>query len=52
MWYIVEKIEDAVLVDHLKSLDWATCKASFHSKADAVLPAKVRVYLGVRLGIR
>jgi hypothetical protein len=43
MWYIVEKIEDAVLVDHLKSLDWATCKASFHSKADAVLLAKVRL---------
>jgi hypothetical protein len=52
MWYIVEKIEGALLVDHLKSLDWAARKASLHSKADAVLPAKVRVYLGVLLGIR
>jgi mRNA-degrading endonuclease toxin of MazEF toxin-antitoxin module len=52
MWYIVEKIEGAVLVDHLKSLDWTARKASFHSKADAVLSAKVRAYLGVLLGIR
>ena len=46
------KIEGAVLVDHLKSLDWAARKAAFHSKADPALLAKVRAYLGVLLGIR
>ena len=48
----VEKIEGAVLVDHLKSLDWAVRKAAFHSKADPDLLAQVRAYLGVLLGIR
>jgi len=48
----IEKIEGAVLVDHLKSLDWTARKATFHSKADAALLAKVRAYLGVLLGIR
>jgi mRNA interferase MazF len=48
----VEKIEGAVLVDHLKSLDWAARHATFHSKADPALLAKVRAYLGVLLGIR
>jgi len=48
----VDKIEGAVLVDHLKSLDWAARKAAFHSKADPALLAKVRGYLGVLLGIR
>lgn len=48
----VDKIEGAVLVDHLKSLDWTARKAAFHSKADPALLAKVRGYLGVLLGIR
>lgn len=48
----IDKIEGAILVDQLKSLDWTTRKASFHSKADAALLAKVRAYLGVLLGIR
>ena len=48
----VDKIEGAVLVDRLKSLDWAARKAAFHSKADPALLAKVRRYLGVLLGIR
>ncbi len=48
----VEKVEGAVLVDHLKSLDWAARHATFHSKADPALLAKVRTYLGVLLGIR
>jgi mRNA interferase MazF len=48
----VDRIEGAVLVDHLKSLDWRARKAQFHSKADPALLAKVRAYLGVLLGIR
>jgi mRNA interferase MazF len=48
----IDKVEGAVLVDHVKSLDWAVRKAAFHSKADAALLAKVRAYLGVLLGIR
>jgi len=28
----IGKIEGAVLVDHLKSMDWAARKAEFHSK--------------------
>ena len=49
---IIDKVEGAVLVDHLKSMDWAARKAAFHSKADAALLTKVRAYLGVLLGIR
>jgi mRNA interferase MazF len=49
---VVEKIEGAVLVDHLKSLDWTVRKATFHSKASPELLAKVRAYIGVLLGIR
>jgi len=49
---IIEKVEGSVLVDHLKSLDWAAHKAAFHSKGDPALLTKVRVYLGVLLGIR
>jgi mRNA-degrading endonuclease toxin of MazEF toxin-antitoxin module len=47
----VDKVEGAVLVDHIKSMDWAARKVTFHSKADAALLAKVRGYLGVLLGI-
>jgi len=48
----IDKVEGAVLVDHLKSLDWSARKADFHSKADPSLLARVRVYLGVLLGVR
>jgi mRNA interferase MazF len=48
----VDKVEGAVLVDHLKSLDWSARKADFHSKADPSLLTKVRAYLGVLLGVR
>jgi mRNA interferase MazF len=49
---VVDKTEGAVLVDHLKSMDWVARKASFHSKAPSALLAKVRAYLGVLLGVR
>src|ERR1700730_13787519 len=47
----VDGVEGAVLVDHLKSLDWAVRKAAFHFKAHPALLAKVRAYLEVLLGI-
>lgn len=49
---VVDEVEGAVLVDQLKSLDWAGRKTTFHSKADPVLVAKVRQYLAVLLTIR
>jgi mRNA interferase MazF len=49
---VVDKVEGAVLADHLKSLDWAARKAAFHSKADPALVKKVRAYVAVLLGIR
>jgi mRNA interferase MazF len=48
----VDQVEGAVLVDQLKSLDWAIRRAEFHSKAGPALLSKVRIYLGVLLGIR
>ncbi len=49
---VVDKVEGAVLVDHLKSLDWTVREAKLHSKANPPLLAQVRAYLGVLLGIR
>jgi hypothetical protein len=43
----VDKVEGAVLVDHLKSVDWTMRKAAFHSKADPALLKKVRGYVAV-----
>src|ERR1700684_3486580 len=40
----VDKVEGAVLVDHLKSMDWAARKAAFHSKAESGLLATARAY--------
>ena len=48
----VDKVEGALLVDQLKSLDWAARHAQFHSKAEATLLPKVRKYIAVLLGIR
>ena len=39
---IVERVEGAVLVDHLKSLDWKARAVKFHSKADPGLLGRVR----------
>jgi mRNA interferase MazF len=49
---VVDKVEGAVLVDHLKSMDWNARNAAFHSKADPRLLDKVRAYVGVLLRIR
>ena len=49
---VVDEVEGAILVDHLKSLDWAARRAKLHTKADPALLKKVRGYVGVLLGIR
>jgi len=48
----VDQVEGAVLVDQLKSLDWAARKTEFHSRADPSLVSKVRQYVAVLLAIR
>jgi mRNA interferase MazF len=49
---VVDEIEGAVLVDHLKSVDWKARTAVFHSRADPALMAKVRAYIAALLRIR
>jgi mRNA interferase MazF len=49
---MVDKVEGAVLVDHLKSLDWKVRGVAFHSKADPALLSRVRGYIAVLLRIR
>ena len=48
----VDEVEGAILVDQLKSMDWAGRKAKFHSKAAPALLGKVRQYVAVLLGLR
>ncbi len=48
----VGDVEGAILVDQLKSMDWAMRNARFHSKAAPILLARVRQYTAVLLGIR
>lgn len=48
----VDEVEGAVLADHLKSMDWKIRNAAFHSKSEPALLHKVRIYVGVLLGIR
>lgn len=48
----VDQVEGAVLVDQLKSMDWAGRKAKFHAKAEPALVGKVRQYVAVLLAIR
>ena len=47
----VDKVEGAVLVDHLKSMDWEARNIAFHSKADPTLLNKVRAYIAVLLRV-
>jgi len=48
---VVDKVEGAVLVDHLKSMDWKVRAAKFHSRADPALLNRVRAYIAVFLRI-
>lgn len=49
---VVDEVEGAVLVDHLKSVDWKVRNVAFHSKSESGLLHKARTYIGVLLGIR
>lgn len=49
---VVDKVEGAVLVDHLKSMDWKVCTVKFRSRADPALLSRVRAYIAVLLRIR
>jgi mRNA interferase MazF len=49
---MVDNVEGAVLVDQIKSLDWAGRKAIFHSRAEPFIATKARQYLAVLRGIR
>src|ERR1700694_5245619 len=48
----IDNVEGAVLVDQLKSMDWAGRQAQFHSKTEPALLTKLRQYIAVLLGIR
>jgi len=48
----VDDVEGAVLVDQLKSMDWAGRNAKFHSPTPPALLSKVRQYVAVLLGLR
>ena len=48
----VDKVDGAILVDHMKSIDWGGRNVAFHSKADPQLLANVRVYVAVLLRLR
>ncbi|MGH9604870.1 MAG: type II toxin-antitoxin system PemK/MazF family toxin [Terracidiphilus sp.] len=48
----VGQVDGAVLVDQLKSMDWAGRNAQFHSKAPTALLTTVRQYIAVLLSIR
>jgi mRNA interferase MazF len=49
---VVDKVEGAVLVDHIKSVDLEARDVKFHSRADPALLSRVRGYIGVLLHIR
>jgi len=48
----VDQVDGSVLVDQLKSMDWAGRKAKFHSKSEPALAGKVRQHVAVLLGLR
>jgi len=48
----IDNVEGAILVDQLKSMDWAMRNVRFHSKAAPALVSKVRQYIAVLLRIR
>jgi mRNA interferase MazF len=49
---VIDKVEGAVLVDHIKSMDLEARDVKFHSHADPELLNRVRGYIGVLLQIR
>ncbi len=49
---VVDQVDGAVLVDHLKSMDWRARSVAFHSKAEPSILSRVRAYVAVLLRIR
>jgi mRNA interferase MazF len=49
---VVDKVEGAVLVDHIRSVDLEARQVKFHSHADPALLNRVRGYLRILLHIR
>ena len=49
---VVDQVDGAVLVDHLKSMDWRARSVAFHSKAEPTILNRVRAYVAVLLRIR
>jgi len=49
---VVDNVEGAVLVDHLKSVDLQARSVKFHSRADPALLNRVRSYIAVLLRLR
>jgi mRNA interferase MazF len=49
---VVDQVDGAVLVDHLKSMDWRARSVAFHSKAEPTILNRVRAYIAVLLRIR
>ena len=49
---VIDQVDGAVLVDHLKSVDWNARGVAFHSKAEPALLGRVRAYIAVLLRIR
>jgi mRNA interferase MazF len=47
----VGQVEGAILVDQLKSLDWAGRHAEFHTRIGTSVLQRVRQYIGVLLSI-
>lgn len=48
----VDGVDGAILADQVKSLDWRTRNADFHSKAAPDVLKKIRVYVTVLLGLK
>jgi mRNA interferase MazF len=49
---VVDKVDGAVLVDHIRSVDLEARDVKFHSRANPALLNRVRGYVGVLLHIR
>jgi mRNA interferase MazF len=49
---VFDRVDGAVLVDHLKSMDWRARSVAFHSKAEPTILNRVRAYVAVLLRIR
>ncbi|MFY9903566.1 MAG: type II toxin-antitoxin system PemK/MazF family toxin [Terriglobales bacterium] len=47
-----DRVDGAILVDQLRSMDWSGRKTKFRGKVESALIGKVRQYVAVLLGLR